>query len=170
MQTRKCLIQVLFCQSQQDLPFLSEEKLEPVLKVYTQSADHRRSQPDLHKHGQSKSQASTRTSSDVNRKYFEISPYADRRGEKPKPPGKIAFRHVDTEKENVYEKNIRNSTIEDGLARSSTYTKEEQRSLTSRKEEKNTLSKVTKNSYFFLILTINVFSVTRRRRKKKEKC
>ena len=141
---------MLFCQSQQDLPFLSEEKSEPVLKVYTQSADHRRSQPDLHKHGQSNSQVSTRTS-DVNQKYFEISPYADRRGEKPKPPGKIAFRHVDTEKENVYEKNMKNSTIEDGLVRSSTFTKEEQRSLTPRKEEKKTLSKVKKNNLTFFI-------------------
>ena len=142
---------MLFCQSQHDLPFLSEEKSEPVLKVYTQSADHRRSQPDLHKYGQSNSQVSTRTSSDVNQKYFEISPYADRRGEKPKPPGKIAFRHVDTEKENVYEKNMKNSTIEDGLMRSSTFTKEEQRSLTPQKDEKKTLSKVTKNNLTFLI-------------------
>ena len=141
---------MLFCQSQQDLPFLSEEKSEPVLKVYTHSADHRRSQSDLHKHGQSNSQVSTRTS-DVNQKYFEISPYADRRGEKPKPPGKIAFRHVDTEKENVYEKNMKNSTVEDGLVRSSTFTKEEQRSLTPRKEEKKTLSKVKKNNLTFFI-------------------
>ena len=147
---------------------MSEEKSEPVLKVYTQSADHRRSQPDLHKHGQSKSQVSMKTSSDVNQKYFEISPYADRRGEKPKPPGKIAFRHVDTEKENVYEKNMKNSTIEDGLVRSSTFTKEEQRSLTPRKEEKKSLSKVKKIISLFSYLNDKfVYSVTRRRRKKK---
>ena len=142
--------------------------MEPVLKVYTQSADHRRSQPDLHKHCQSNSQVSTRTSSDVNQKYFEISPYADRRGEKPKPPGKIAFRHVDTEKENVYEKNMKNSNIEDGLVRSSTFTKEEQRSLTPRKEEKKTLSKVKKIISLFSYLNDKfVYSATRRRRKKK---
>ena len=106
------------------------------------SAEQPRVLPEYNKNYQSKlDYGSKKNSTEMNQKYFEISPYTDRRGEKPKLPGKIAFCHVDTEKENVYDRNVKNSNAE-FLIRSSTFTQEERRSLSPGRDKKTSNSKV----------------------------